>query len=255
MSPLDTHASRWDLPLVAPSVRPVLDPLFRPAALARRAFERSARDTGRPVRARFALEQKGGAVSAFRDRHAPGGPSGSRREPRHARAHGQACALGAREASGSTSTLPMRWSRGCVRTSARARRDGSIRPWSASACTTTRSKWWLPPIRRRRGPRVRRSAGISRDAASASISAAAIARWRPWSTAASSGARRSSGTRTTRPTRSTTGTESWTRSSAPRRICRASTPSGAAPPASMWITRCASPRSFAASRPTPSRGT
>jgi len=62
---LNADAPRWDLPLVAPSVAPVLDALFRPAALARRAFERSARDTGRPVRARFALEQNGGAVTHF----------------------------------------------------------------------------------------------------------------------------------------------------------------------------------------------
>ena len=43
----------------------MLDPRFRPAALAWRAFERARRDTGRPVRVRFALEQKGGAVSRF----------------------------------------------------------------------------------------------------------------------------------------------------------------------------------------------
>jgi predicted NBD/HSP70 family sugar kinase len=43
----------------------VLDPLFRPAALAWRAFERHARDTGRPVHVRFALEQGEGAVSHF----------------------------------------------------------------------------------------------------------------------------------------------------------------------------------------------
>ncbi len=55
----------WDLPLVAPSVMPVLDPLFRPATLAWRAYERRARDTGHPVRVRFALEQNDGAVSHF----------------------------------------------------------------------------------------------------------------------------------------------------------------------------------------------
>jgi predicted NBD/HSP70 family sugar kinase len=43
----------------------VLDPLFRPAALSRRAFEQRARDTGHPTRVRFALEQQDGATSHF----------------------------------------------------------------------------------------------------------------------------------------------------------------------------------------------
>lgn len=53
------------LPLVTPSVTPVLDPLFRPAALAQRVFEQRARATGRPVHVRFALEQTDGGVSRF----------------------------------------------------------------------------------------------------------------------------------------------------------------------------------------------
>jgi predicted NBD/HSP70 family sugar kinase len=53
------------LPLVTPSVTPLLDPLFRPAALGWRAFEQDARDTGRPTHVRFALEQKDGATSSF----------------------------------------------------------------------------------------------------------------------------------------------------------------------------------------------
>ena len=61
----DNQRSTFDVPVVAPSVTPALDPLFRPAALARRAFEQTARGTGRPVPVRFALEQKGGAVSHF----------------------------------------------------------------------------------------------------------------------------------------------------------------------------------------------
>jgi predicted NBD/HSP70 family sugar kinase len=44
-------------------VAPVLDPLFRPAALAWRAFQQHACATGRPAEARFALEQKDGSVS------------------------------------------------------------------------------------------------------------------------------------------------------------------------------------------------
>src|SRR6187401_493189 len=42
-----------------------LDPLFRPAALVRRAFEQRARQTVHPIRVRFALEQSHGAVSQF----------------------------------------------------------------------------------------------------------------------------------------------------------------------------------------------
>lgn len=63
--------SRFSLP--EPAVRPVLDPLFRPAALATRAFQQRARDTGRPLRARFALEQAQGAVSHFAMDLAPEG--------------------------------------------------------------------------------------------------------------------------------------------------------------------------------------
>jgi predicted NBD/HSP70 family sugar kinase len=54
---------RFQLP--APGVTPILDPLFRPAALAWRSFQQYARDTGRPVHVRFALEQGEGAVSHF----------------------------------------------------------------------------------------------------------------------------------------------------------------------------------------------
>ena len=54
---------RFALP--APAVVPVLDRRFRPAASAWRAFEQHARDTGRPVRTGFALEQRDGAVSRF----------------------------------------------------------------------------------------------------------------------------------------------------------------------------------------------
>jgi predicted NBD/HSP70 family sugar kinase len=57
------HVSTFELP--PPGVTPALDPLFRPAALAWRAFEQRAHGSGRSVFARFALEQKGGAVSRF----------------------------------------------------------------------------------------------------------------------------------------------------------------------------------------------
>jgi predicted NBD/HSP70 family sugar kinase len=48
-----------------PAITPVLDSQFRPAALSWRAFQREARDTGRPVHVRLALEQTDGAVSHF----------------------------------------------------------------------------------------------------------------------------------------------------------------------------------------------
>jgi predicted NBD/HSP70 family sugar kinase len=48
--------------LVAPRVTPVLEPAFRPAVLARRAFQRAAEESGRPVPLRIALEQADGSV-------------------------------------------------------------------------------------------------------------------------------------------------------------------------------------------------
>jgi predicted NBD/HSP70 family sugar kinase len=62
---VSTHEEGWSLPLIAPGVVPVLDPLFRPAALAWRAFQERAHDTGHPIPVRFALVQKDGAVSRF----------------------------------------------------------------------------------------------------------------------------------------------------------------------------------------------
>jgi predicted NBD/HSP70 family sugar kinase len=59
----DVNSSGFVLP--APGVAAALDPAFRPAALARRAFEQRARETGHPLHVRFALEQDGGAVSRF----------------------------------------------------------------------------------------------------------------------------------------------------------------------------------------------
>ena len=77
MNPPLVTPSGWTLPLVAPSVTPVLDPQFRPAALAWRAFERRARDTGHPEHVRFALEQKDGAVSRFAADLLPSGDPGA----------------------------------------------------------------------------------------------------------------------------------------------------------------------------------
>ncbi len=60
---MESRSSSHEFP--APGVVPALDPLFRPAALARRDFEQRARETGHPLFVRFALEQDGEAVSRF----------------------------------------------------------------------------------------------------------------------------------------------------------------------------------------------
>src|SRR3954469_18842111 len=62
---MSTEAERSGFHFPVPGVVAPLDPPFRPAALARRAFERRARETGHPVRVRFALQQDGGTVSRF----------------------------------------------------------------------------------------------------------------------------------------------------------------------------------------------
>jgi len=53
------------LPLVAPRVTPVLDPWFRPAVLARRAFTSAVRRSGQALPVGIALEQADGNVSHF----------------------------------------------------------------------------------------------------------------------------------------------------------------------------------------------
>src|SRR5262249_34499637 len=64
----------------APALAPALDPLFRPAALACRAFQQRARDTGRPVHVRLALEQKDGSVSRFETDLVPAGEPGGEQD-------------------------------------------------------------------------------------------------------------------------------------------------------------------------------
>ena len=59
------------LPLVAPRVTPVLDPAFRPAALATRAFDALAMATPGAVPLRVALEQADGSVFHFETRVLP----------------------------------------------------------------------------------------------------------------------------------------------------------------------------------------
>jgi predicted NBD/HSP70 family sugar kinase len=53
------------LPLVQPRVVPLLDPQFRPAALAHRAFARAVAKSAGPVAVRLALEQADGNISRF----------------------------------------------------------------------------------------------------------------------------------------------------------------------------------------------
>ena len=53
------------LPLVAARIQPPLDPGFRPAVLANRAFRQNARSAGNAVPVRIALEQSDGNVSHF----------------------------------------------------------------------------------------------------------------------------------------------------------------------------------------------
>ena len=53
------------LALIAPRITPVLDPGFRPAVLANRAFREQVRAADGPVPVRLALEQSDGNVSQF----------------------------------------------------------------------------------------------------------------------------------------------------------------------------------------------
>jgi predicted NBD/HSP70 family sugar kinase len=71
------HEPDFHFQLPTPAVAPVLDPLFRPAALAWRAFQQHACDTGRPVHVRFALEQADGAISQLSGDLVPPGEPGA----------------------------------------------------------------------------------------------------------------------------------------------------------------------------------
>ncbi|MGA2658005.1 MAG: ROK family protein [Verrucomicrobiota bacterium] len=59
------------LPLIAPKLTPILDPWFRPAVLANRAFREAVRATPKPVPVRLALEQTEGTVSHFQTQVLP----------------------------------------------------------------------------------------------------------------------------------------------------------------------------------------
>src|SRR5579863_4233528 len=53
------------LALIAPKVTPLLDPFFRPAVLANRAFRELVRDCGQAVPVAIALEQADGSIFHF----------------------------------------------------------------------------------------------------------------------------------------------------------------------------------------------
>lgn len=61
------------LPLIAPRLTPVLDPAFRPAALATRAFREQARASKNAVPVELALEQADGSVFRFKTEVLPEG--------------------------------------------------------------------------------------------------------------------------------------------------------------------------------------
>src|SRR5690349_19850283 len=65
MASLQTMDTNQGLPLVAPRVVPTLDPGFRPAVLAVRAYEAAANKTRDAVPVRLALEQADGTVFRF----------------------------------------------------------------------------------------------------------------------------------------------------------------------------------------------
>jgi predicted NBD/HSP70 family sugar kinase len=65
MGTASTATPNTTFSLPPPTVAPALDPLFRPAALATRAFRQRAETSGHGRKVRFALEQQSGSVSQF----------------------------------------------------------------------------------------------------------------------------------------------------------------------------------------------
>ena len=130
------------LPLVAPRVTPVLDPAFRPAVLAVRAFRELVAVDGRPVcRSRLAARAGRRLGLSLRDARAAGRRI---RRPRPT----------PRFSSGFVKFILWsrggwriyvdgpadRWPRGWPRTTATPRPAGSTRTSSASGCSITRSR-------------------------------------------------------------------------------------------------------------------
>ena len=96
--------SNHGLPLVAPKVVPVLEPGFRPAVLAVRAFDALARESGSPVAVRMALEQADGSVFHFETRLLPSSHTHSAGNCRPPRAIRQVPSLVTRRLADATST-------------------------------------------------------------------------------------------------------------------------------------------------------
>jgi predicted NBD/HSP70 family sugar kinase len=71
---MDTNGNEWDgVPLVAPGLTPSLDPRFRPAALASRAFRDEVRAIAGAPTVRLALEQSDGSIFHFQTTLFPAG--------------------------------------------------------------------------------------------------------------------------------------------------------------------------------------
>jgi predicted NBD/HSP70 family sugar kinase len=60
------HPKNVKMKLIAPKITPILDPAFRPAALANRAFNQAVRETGDPIPIGLALEQADGSIFRFK---------------------------------------------------------------------------------------------------------------------------------------------------------------------------------------------
>ena len=129
------------LPLVAPRVIPVLDPGFRPAVLAMRAFRALVDATAGAVPVGIALEQADGSVFHFETQVLPESHPQAAANVRLRRAASSSSCCGRAAAGGSTSTARNRWPRGWRRTTARPatgrfdaelRRRADLRPPAGS---------------------------------------------------------------------------------------------------------------------------
>ena len=132
--------SNHGLPLVAPRVTPVLDPAFRPAVLANRAFHALVRATPGAVPVRLAIEQADGSVFRFDTGVLPDVASAGRANAATSSASSSSCS-GRAAAGASTSTRPAALAaRAGGPLSRHARPAASTTTWSASGCSITRSR-------------------------------------------------------------------------------------------------------------------
>ena len=132
--------SNHGLPLVAPRITPVLEPGFRPAVLANRAFRALVRATPGAVPVRLALEQADGSVFRFDTAVLPDTHPQAAGNAVYLERYRQVPALVARRLADPLrrpgDPLAARWRR----TIATRRRAGSTTTSSASGCSTTRSR-------------------------------------------------------------------------------------------------------------------